>query len=211
MFSNAFSKSLLAVALASVSAAASSATVVFSDFVSANPALFDEASTTVSGDTLTIGLSNFTATATPGALPVGSAFDTFTFKVTAEKGFLISGFNYNEAVNYTTNGGVAVATGSITYNGLPASLGVVIAPNNANGSGGLSDVRSFSGVSELLVVISNSLFAASVGGSASISKSLAQFSISTIEAPAEIPVPAVAWMFGTALVGLVTVGRRASV
>jgi hypothetical protein len=204
-------------ALASVASVGSQAALVTVSDVATISGLFTGASASDGanpGDVVVdIGLSNFKADVSGGP-DSDSAFDTISFTLTAADGFFITGLSYKEDVAASvSNGGVAIATGSFTYNGIPLNLGVVnlFSPSGTTSSTGTLGVNNAvfqTPLTSVDIVITNSLFAATFGpdSAASISKSLASLTVTT----AAVPVPAAAWLFGSALVGLVTIGRRGS-
>ncbi len=193
--------------LAGTSLAAQASTVTFSNMADGNNAAlyFDIATTTISGNTITLGINNFTA---DGALPTSlSALDTFSFLVTAPTGFMITKVTYTESGTGQTTGGVALATGSITADGTPKNfLTQLFTPNTGLSNWSIGGAVDIADKDSIAVSIVNSLFAVSFDPTqvSTISKTGASISIEV----APIPLPPAVWMLGSAIVGLVTVGRR---
>lgn len=186
--------------------AAQAATVSFSNFADGNGAasFFDIGTTTATGNTLTIGLSDFTA---DGSSPLTmSALDTLSFVVTAPTGFTITRVSYTESGSGATTNGVALATGSLTADGVPRNfLTQLFLPNNS-GDWSISGNIDIANKDSIAVTLVNSLFAVALTDSdiAYVTKTGATVSVDV----APVPLPPALWMLGSALVGLATVGRR---
>ena len=187
-----------------LAAPAGAATVTFSDFsdaVSGPPDLFEISTTVPDGgnpNILVIGLDEFMAGGS-----VISAFDTLSLRITAPTGYRITSVIYAETGDGdSTGGGTAIATGSITANGMTNSLASIIFSSSAVGPWGLGTSFDFSGelVEEVIVTISNVLVA--VDG-ADIVKTMAGLEV-TITL---IPLPASVVLLSTALIGLAMIRR----
>ncbi len=187
-----------------LAAPAGAATVTFSDFsdaVSGPPDLFKISTTAPDGgnpNILVIGLEDFKA---GGSVIV--AFDTLSLSITAPNGYRITSVIYAETGDGdSTGGGTAIATGSITANGMTNSLASIVFSSGAVGPWGLGTSFDFSGglVEEVTVTISNALFA--VDG-ADIEKTMASLEV-TITL---IPLPASVVLLSTALIGLAMIRR----
>lgn len=191
--------------------AAQAATVTFSNLADGNnaAAFFDIGTTVIDGDNIDIGINGFTANGSNQATL--SALDTFSFTVKANPGFVITKVSYTESGSGQTTNGVALATGSITADGTPKNfLTQLFTPNTGLSNWSIGGSVDVANKQEIIVSIVNSLFAVTFGGLtdiATISKTGATLTIETIEA-APIPLPPAAWLLGSALVGLVTMGRR---
>lgn len=195
---------LLALLAAGSQAWACTAGSLFSDCSDANPALFDIATSVPDpGDPnkLLIGLDAFMAGVGGGI----SAFDTLSVLVTAPAGFRITSIGYDEGVTASALGGsdTAVATGSVTANGVAKGLANVLYGPGSDGSNTLSTTFDYTGslVTSAAVIITNSLFA--TGPTASITKDFASLEVGL----ALIPIPASVVLFGSALFGLALVRR----
>ena len=196
---------LLCTAALAATSAAQAATVTFSNFADGNNAAlyFDIATTSQTGNTLTLGLNNFTA----NGLNV-SALDTLSFLVTAPTGFQITRISYSENGTGQTTNGVALATGSMTADGTPKNfLTQMFTPNTGASNWSISGSIDIANKDSIAVSIVNSLFAVTFGGIndiATVSKTGATIEVEV----APVPLPPAMWMLGSALVGLATVGRR---
>jgi len=196
---------LLCTAALAATSAAQAATVTFSNFADGNNAAlyFDIATTSQTGNTLTLGLNNFTA----NGLNV-SALDTLSFLVTAPTGFQITRISYSENGTGQTTNGVALATGSMTADGTPKNfLTQMFTPNTGASNWSISGSIDIANKDSIAVSIVNSLFAVTFGGIndiATVSKTGATIEVEV----APVPLPPAVWMLGSALVGLATVGRR---
>jgi hypothetical protein len=186
--------------------------------------LFDVNSSTAytgaSGSSFNIPLSNFEASvASNASIPGSSAYDTMSFHVKADPGKVITNISFQEggSLNISLGSGgfaIVMANGSIVADGAPAQNPFSTVINTLNGSYSWQDPQSgpaffaysiSDNKTDVLVTITNSLFAAATGGSsASISKDLASVSVTT----SPVPLPPAAWLFGSALVGLVSLSRR---
>ncbi len=173
--------------------------------------LFDPATTTILGNVITIGLNNFTADAGVLTPPnVATAVDSLILTIsTTLPNEVITEVTYAESgVANTGADGLASASGTMLVDGqLFNFLTATVLPNsmlNATwGSGGDVIVAN---KSSILVSITHSLIAAifGPGAPANISKTAATLTVTT----ALIPLPPAAWLFGTALVALVSIGVR---
>ncbi len=198
---------------------AQAAPVTISNINSSEPNLFTGATLNAAGNQVIIEFTDFSASAPqvvgPVAIPFVSAFDTISFRLTAAEGWFFTSLDYIEGLQGTaTNGGFAFGTGSFTYNGTSVTLGTF--PVFSNGGSGVSVGSLFTSptiqlgpqFTTLDITITNSLFAGALGANATatIAKTSALLNIQT----QFIPVPAAAWLFASAMVGLVTIGRRGS-
>lgn len=201
----------------SIAGTGHAAPVAISNISSSEPGLFTGATLNAAGTQVELELTDFSASAPvtvgPVTQPFASAFDTISFQLTAEEGWFFTTLHYVEALEGSaTGGGFAFGTGSFTYNGTSITLGTF--PVLSNGGSGVSVGSLFTSptiqlgpnVTSLNITITNSLLAGAFGpeASASISKTSALLNIGT----QFVPVPAAAWLFGSALVGLVAIGRR---
>ena len=202
------------------STAASAAFVTFSNINDSDPGGFGAA--LIAGNSLQIDVSGFNATAvgTDDDIDLNPIFDTLSFKVTAPTGMFIESFNYHEhlkAINVIGPGGIAKikATGSLVLNGDSFSLGT-FSLSGATFLGGtpfvLGNENSIllpGSVTELTVSITNSILAVALGDGTTANVAKGQFGDEVFSVNlAPIPLPPAAWMLGSALVGLVAVGRR---
>lgn len=208
---NTFSKTLGALALVGATSGASAATVSFFDLTDSDPGNYDIGTTTASGNVLTLGVTNFVASA-PGTVlgipvPFANAFDTISFKIQAPVGYYITKLSYAESGTYNNDDPTfTYATGSWVVDGTSQSLGIFF-QGGADGQWSLSKDRMIAGMADLISVsITNNLFAVAPTGAASIAKTAASLTVEI----APIPVPPAVWMLGSAIVGLATVGRRKS-
>jgi hypothetical protein len=193
--------------LAGSTVAAQAATVTFSNLADGNNAaqFFDIGTTMIAGNSITIGINGFTANGASNLTL--SALDTFSFLVTAPTGYKITKVTYSESGNGETTGGVAMATGSITADGIPKNfLTQLFMPNTGLSDWSIGGSVDIANKDSVAVSIVNSLFAVAFGPGqvATISKTGASISVDV----APIPLPPAVWMLGSAIVGLVTVGRR---
>ncbi|MGD9604411.1 MAG: VPLPA-CTERM sorting domain-containing protein [Gammaproteobacteria bacterium] len=212
-------KSLVGVSLLGASLAASAASVTLTNFSSSQPDRFAIPGGDLIGDgTVVPGgfffdlpLVNFTASN-------NVANDTLSFTIQVGPGEVIKEVIFREAgeVNIV-GGGFYTAVGEITVNGVSKTAGnafgfVGVTGNTTfdfdNGAGGqLFDFSASAGLTSANVTLTNILSAFALPGlenSATITKTTAQLLVVT----QPIPLPPAAWMLGSALVGLVTVGRR---
>lgn len=205
-----FTKALLVSLLLGMSGIAHSATVTFSNIVDGNglPLLFDPATTAPDagdGNILNIGLTNFSADG--GSIVTSSAVDTLSMIITAPAGYVITSVAYTEAGSGETTGGVAFASGSIVADGIPTNfLTQVFAPQSSSGWSISPTPTLIANKDSIAVSITNSLIAFSFTPAdvSYIEKSEATLTVSI----AAIPVPAAAWLFGSALIALVGIQRR---
>ena len=198
---------LLCTAAMAMASTAQAATVSFTNLADGNGAAlyFDVGTTSASGNTLNIGLSNFTANG-QSQLSL-SALDTLSFLVTAPTGFHITSISYTESGTGATTNGFALATGSLTADGIPKNfLTQMFTPNTGASSWSISGSIDIANKDAIAVSIVNSLFAVAFTSldTAFISKTGASISVEI----APVPLPPAVWMLGSALVGLATVGRR---
>ena len=206
-----YTKVLLASLLFGLSAVAQSAVVTFSDITDGNgtSAYFDPATTTPDGgdgNVLNIGLDSFLADGSSGATT--SAVDTISMVITAPDGYVITSVTYSETGTVETTNGVATASGSIVADGIPSNfLTVIAAPGTAVGGWGIdAGPVAIANKQSIAVSITNSLFAFSFSPQeiALIEKTDATLTVEI----AEVPLPAAAWLFGSALIALVSIQRR---
>lgn len=209
MKSSRFVRSALAGAvLLGAGSVAQAATVTFTNINDPTPgANFDSATSLAAGNTLNIGLLNFAASA-PGLFgSVAVATDTINFLITAPTGFKVTKVTYNESGTFTNGANATtVDTGSWSVNGVGGVLGTEVHTAGATGTSGTWSLGTFTNPnsSTALVTITNTLVAIAGPTNANIAKTLASVSVDL----APVPLPPAAWMLGSALVALVTVGRR---
>ncbi len=189
------------------SAAASAATVTFSNFQDGNndPALFDISANVISGNTLTVGLNNFTADGS--SIVTQAANDTLAFTITAPAGYWITSVSYTEEGDGETTNGIATASGALVADGIPANfLTQVFGPQTSSAWSITPTPIAIDNKTEIAVSINNNLFAIALGGgeTATISKTFAELEVGLTA----IPLPPAILMLGSALVGLGTVGMR---
>lgn len=190
-----------------MSGAAAATTVSFSDFSSSDPNKFDDVATAagaVDGLTLNIVLDNFVAAANVGAVDV--AFDTISFTVTAAPGYKITGVGFQEKVTGTTGqAGFGYATGSVAVSGYGSnSLSNATWMPNSNAfqnTLGFLPLDLGGGVDSLNIAYTNTLVAAN---GSTITKQDADF-VFTV---APVPLPSAILLLGSAVMGMVVVGRR---
>ena len=180
----------------------------------AGTVLFNAAGSSVSGDTLNIGLSSFKFTGN------ATVSDVVSFTIKAKENQVITSVSYGESGTWVINsaqGGFVSASANWTVGGVSDVVGsfVSFALGSSGGNwyvpgGGSQEFASISfapsdGVTELYVSIANVLSAAAAtGGSASIEKTSASVSVGT----AVIPLPPSVWLLGSALFGVGVLGRR---
>ena len=209
--SRALAASALAMGLLLGASAAQAATVTFSNIVDGDGsnALFDTSQTApiLDGDTLSIGMNNFTA----DGVFFTSAVDTLSLTITAAPGRTITSITYTEEGSGETSDGVAYATGSIVADNQPINFPTVFFNQNQVGAWTITP-ESQAGTGMILidnkesisVSITNSLFAVAFapGEIARITKTQAFLGVTTV------PLPAAGWMFGFGLLGLIGIARR---
>jgi hypothetical protein len=207
MKTNRMTLSLAALALAAATSfGAHAATVTFVDLASGDglPSLFDPGASIVAGNTLQVGLNNFSA---PTFIGPG-AVDSFAVRILAAPGHYITTLDYSEIYDYAvTVGGVVGITLTAVANSLPSVPAFAFFGGNASGSNveiAISQIVFGPGVTEVLFNISNTLVAFAPGGSASITKTLATLEIGTTP----IPLPPAIGLLGAALIGLANVRPR---
>jgi hypothetical protein len=198
--------------------AAQAATVTFSNIMDGDgsSALFDTSLTapTGDGDTLDIGLNNFTADGT--FFP--SALDTLSLTITADPGRIITSIIFSEWGSGVTSNGVAYATGSIVADNQPINFPTALFNPNQQGAWTITpESQAGSGMilidnKELITVsITNSLFAVAFAPNeiARITKTGAFLKVYTQNNDVSVvPIPAAFWLFGTALIGMTGLTRR---
>jgi hypothetical protein len=194
---------------------AQAATVTFSNIADGDASnnLFDTSQTAPigDGDTLDIGLNNFTA----DGIFFTSAVDTLSLTITADPGRIITSITYTEGGSGETEEGVAYATGSIVADNQPFNFPTVffnqhqqgawtITPESEAGTG----MIAIDNKESITVSITNSLLAVAFAPNeiARITKTGAFLSVTT-EAIV-VPLPAAAWLFSSALIGLAGIGRK---
>lgn len=206
-----YMKILLASLLFGLSGLAQAADVTFSNISDGNnsPAYFDPATTVPDagdGNILNIGINNFEANGASGATT--SAVDTLSMIITAPDGYYITSVTYSEAGEVETTNGVATASGSIVADGKPSNfLTQVAAPGTALGGWSITaGPVAIDNKESIAVSITNSLFAFAFTplDIARIEKTEASLSVQI----APVPLPAAAWLFGSALIALVSIQRR---
>jgi len=176
--------------------------------------MFDVGATAVDGgnaNRLNLGLTDFKADSTTSLF----SFDTMSLLITAPVNYVITKLTYKETASFSLeNQSFVAATGSIAAGGQTKNLGLnsaSIASEGADSAGDWNLGATFDfavgdGVSELLVTVSNSLVAIATGatGDASVTKTSAY-----VEAELSfVPIPPAVFLLGSALMGLVVVGRR---
>lgn len=194
-------------------ATANAASVGISNVMDGNlsTSLFDTTNITQSqamnGDiVIELGLDNFMADG--GSLGTSSAVDTLFMTLTAPTGFVITSISYSETGAGETQNGVAMASGSIVANGIPANfLTQVFSPNTPPNAWSITVLPiAINNKESIDVNITNSLFAFAfaAGQTAQIEKTSASLTVGL----SAIPIPPAIWMMGAAITALVTVGRR---
>jgi hypothetical protein len=189
-------------------------TVTFDNINDANLALFDSGTTAPDGmnpNKLVIGLDNFSASASGGGTVVSNAYDTIAFDIVAPTNYVITRIDYVEtgATNRSGNG-ATIATGSWTVGGITSSFDSVIGTSPTTNFGwSFTPFREFDvseGLTDVAVSITNQItaFAVNPGDSASIEKTGA----SVLVTLTLVPIPPAFLLFGSAVVGLLVVGRR---
>jgi hypothetical protein len=206
---------LAAAVISGMAGAAQAATVTFSNIMDGDGsnALFDTSTTVPSGDgdTLDIGLNNFTADGTF----ISSALDTLSLTITADPGRSITSITYTESGSGETANGAAFATGSIVADNQPINFPTVFFNQNQQGawtitpeSQALTGKIFIANKESIGVSITNSLMAVAFAPNeiARISKTNAFLTVNT--EVNTVPLPAAGWMFGSALISLVIGARR---
>lgn len=162
----------------------------------------------------------FAAEATGLSAPFDVKSDTLNVTFLADPGYKITSISFTEAGKYLRvgNGAGTYAGGSMTVNGGTAKSFVPV-PASASGIGPAVETDWHVGTgspvgpvvfavnsSNAIVTITNVLAAAiqSAGDYSKIWKSDVKIEVGY----APVPLPPALWMLGSALVGLVTVGRR---
>ena len=144
--------------------------------------------------------------------PLGIAFDTFTVTFKADPGYKITDLTYGESGAFFRQGTGAVTyvSGSMSVNGSGAQ-GFTEFPTFVNGAGTKAgawriDPITVSVNGDSATVVVSDVLAALSGANdfAFITKALAKVKVDVTA----VPLPPALWMLGSALVGLVTVGRR---
>lgn len=166
----------------------------------------------IAGDKLSFDPTNFAASSVSGfALPVHATTPLITVK--AKTGFSLQDANLHEQGDYLkiTGNTLVTVTGQFILNGSNppgfsagdlSTVSLTTNPWEVNASGSLSGDTG-------TIKLQNILIAAVLTtdpGLAFIEKKLVDIWVTT--APTSVPLPPAAWMLGSALVGLVTVGRR---
>lgn len=168
-----------------------------------------------------IGLTSFAASSVNGVGtlgPLGIKYDTVSVTFKADPGMKITNIAFGEKGTFVRLGDSAAtyAGGSIVVNGsAPVTFVPVPLETNQQGSANVTDwdVGFTTPISfqvngdTATVVFTNILAALTAPGTqdiAIISKKLAAIHVDV----AAVPLPPALWMLGSALVGLVTVGRR---
>ncbi len=209
---------ILGVALFASASVVSAATVTFSGFSSSEEGLFELPGTDPITGTNLLNFNDYSMlpafSVTANGLEVVDAFDTLSFDIWAPAGYVITKVKYKEGGTASVVGqGLAQAKGSVVFNGKSNSMGLLLltAPTEemdwtlgATKSYALAD-----NVNKVSMSITNSILAAAFGGNeeadwSTVSKNLASVEV-TLTA---VPLPPAAWMLGSALIGLATVGRR---
>ncbi|MDA7687065.1 hypothetical protein N8793_03235 [Pseudomonadales bacterium] len=197
---------LIASMLLSLSATAQAAVVAFSNIVSGDgaPTFFDESTTTpdaVNGNVLNIGLNNFGADGASSSNT--AAVDALSLVITAPEGYMITSLLYSEAGQAETTGGTAVASGSIVADGMPTNFATqVFAPGTTLSAWSIEPgFITIDNKQSIAVSVTNSLFAYAFGPTdiAMIEKTSATLTVGLTQ----VPLPAAAWLFGSAIAGLI--------
>ncbi|MCC6202290.1 MAG: hypothetical protein IT494_04725 [Gammaproteobacteria bacterium] len=192
-------------ALLGMTGAASAATVSFTNIDDADglAALFDPATTTPSGNTINFGINAFEASTSFGLFT--QATDTMVLTINAPDGYKITKITYSEGGSGSSSGGgISFAVASVIING---SAIEPISRAFLGGSGSWDADTSVSFTSPLtsaVLSVTNTLAAFGGGGGAIIAKEWANVEANI----APVPVPPAVWMLASAIVGLVTIGRR---
>jgi hypothetical protein len=208
---------VIAPSLMFAAAASQAATVQFTDLDDAFPQFFDLATTTPSGNVLTIGLDAFAADA-GGGTPAQIGFDTITFRIVTQPGYYVTKVVYTEGGDVSRAapnvGDVAltVATGSWVVNGMTGGFDTILGTSPTNGtvsweiSAQTPGFTAADDMTNFLVSITNNIQAVAVGGTADarIEKTYASVEVFT----AVIPLPPSVWLLGSALFGVGVLGRR---
>lgn len=198
---------------------------------------FDDAFTglfgspTFTGNSLVFNPTMFSADAinNSGNLETDMANQVFNVRVVAKDGYSLSGASLSERgqyiLNNTSGGDTAVnVTGTFSAydsNNPSASYSASIAAADAftetnplttdtwEGSANL-DSLGIGETSDAMVTIANVLFAKAFnfGDIASIQKHFLELNVKTVEVVAAVPIPAAIWLFGSAVAGMVAIGRR---
>ena len=127
--------------------------------------------------------------------------------VTAPAGYVITSIDYTEGGNGATQNGIATASGSVVVDNMPTNfqLAPPIGPNDAREWGITLDTILVDNKQSVAVSITNSLFSYAFDGSqAFIEKNDSTLTVGLTA----VPLPAAAWLFGSALIALVGIQRR---
>jgi len=158
---------------------------------------------------ITLGLGSFIALDTSGAGAGGQ--DTLYMTLTAPDGFLIKSVTIEESgINNNTIGGISIAQGSLIADGKVYGLGTHIYPSTSGvdspwAVGPLQTPTIDKKTVDVAIINSLTAFYGGGGpGQASVKKTSAVVTVGL----SAVPVPPAIWMLGTAIAGLVTVGRR---
>lgn len=192
------------------SGSASAAMVSISGISDSNAGNFSGASVADVNATeslVTIGLDAFTASAS-GTSVYGNAFDTLQLTISAGPGFRITGVSYSETVTSSLDAGaIGIAVGSMVIAGID-TLGFNSQLTEMVPEKTLTATADFaSGLESISVALTDSLFVIDTNmdlNGSSVTKSAASLLVTV----APIPVPAPLVLLGSALLGLVVVGRR---
>jgi hypothetical protein len=190
-----------------VASAANAAIVTFSDFVSGNgnDLLFDPGQTVPVGNDLHIGITAFFS---DGRIDASlSSVDSLSVMVTAPDGYVITSIDYTESGSGFATNGIATASGSLVADNIPTNFVTeTIVPNDSRLWDITLDTILIDNKQSIAVSITNSLFAYSFapGEQAFIEKTEATLTVGITA----VPLPAAAWLFGSAMLGLMGVARR---
>ena len=170
-------------------------------------------------NTLGLDVSEFGIIADAGsALPVGSMVDTLTFTIVAPEGYAITGISYTEGVTAEISGvGFGIGSGTFQFEDEFGTVGgglgtqifdASVIPGTVLSLGSPTITENSVGdplfVQTIEVTIFNSLSAFASTGTVSLDKVMPEVTV-TLTA---VPLPPAVWLFGSALLGLVTVARR---
>ena len=207
---NTLKQAALGASLMFAAAAAPASSVSFTNFVDSDhsPLLFDVSGNVIAGNTLTLGLNNFTASASGGSHVTSK--DTVAFTVTAPDGFVITSISYRESGVATTNAnGIGFADGSFIADGTPEDFSFFITTELTSASWAIVPdpiTIAISNKQQISVSVSNFLKAISLtaGGTSDISKTAAEIKVGI----AAVPLPPALAMLGAGVLALATVGGR---
>lgn len=160
-----------------------------------------------------LGLNAFEAVATSQTSP-GDAFDTTSLDIVAPDGYVITGIQFVEELEFEVNNGIIIANGSLEVGDVTSNLGDTLIVNTFLDLGMMSGsfdsgFIALDNLASIDVSVTNSLTAVEFGvdSVAEIFKTAAYFDVTLAEA-APVPLPPAAWLLGSAVLGLLTVRRN---